>query len=323
MTPPCWGVVSSEQPGGRRCSDLEQLRAERDDVAACTVNDGIKLASSRQHGGELRLPAFLLVVDAALCAQLFGLAELLFAAARHVDVCALCRCKQQRHERDTTANARHENVASLRRIAALGDDGPPCRQACQRQRCRLHRAQMRRRFLQLSCLHRHLLSQCAHGVELGAAEDGVAAWALGALGAVLPSCARVENDALAGPAARRRVAACGRDKACAVGEERHSERGARVQVLAQKDVAVVEGCGRNADSDLGRRRRGAGHVDAVERIPDLARLSFDLADGNGGGHGGGCLGWMFWSGARKTLGGSSFISAQVSHARMISKDQND
>lgn len=66
---------------------------------------------------------------------------------------------------------------------------------------------------------------------------------LGAFGRVFPACSRVQEDALAVPFLRRRGRACGGDDADAVCEEGYAEGGARVEMLADEEVAVVEGGG--------------------------------------------------------------------------------
>lgn len=58
------------------------------------------------------------------------------------------------------------------------------------------------------------------------------------------------------------VAAEGGDGAVAVGEERVGEGDARVEVLADEEVAVVEGAGREFDEELAGA--GGGDGDGVE-----------------------------------------------------------
>lgn len=72
----------------------------------------------------------------------------------------------------------------------------------------------------------------------------------GPLGAVFPACPRVENDALVEPLRGGGRAAGRCDDAGAVGEERDAKGGTRVEVLADEEVAVVEGGGAEGDNGL-------------------------------------------------------------------------
>lgn len=54
------------------------------------------------------------------------------------------------------------------------------------------------------------------------------------------------------------------DGAVAVGEERVCEGDGRVEVLADEEVAVVEGCGVEADEELAGAGGGEGDVGELE-----------------------------------------------------------
>jgi hypothetical protein len=58
-------------------------------------------------------------------------------------------------------------------------------------------------------------------------------------------------------------------------------------VLADEEVAVVKGCGADFDEELAAAWGGLGDFVEGERVVDLARLAFDLGDGDGFGHVGG------------------------------------
>lgn len=151
--------------------------------------------------------------------------------------------KQQHHQRHAPTNPRNQNIPPGNRIPALDPERPPRRQPRQRQRRRLLVAQMRRALFQLPGIERHDVGQRARGIRLGATEDGVALGVLGAVEAVFPPRARVEHDALVEPGFGGRGPARRGDDADAVGEEGHAEGCAGVQVLADEEVAVVEGGG--------------------------------------------------------------------------------
>lgn len=73
----------------------------------------------------------------------------------------------------------------------------------------------------------------------------------GARGVVFPACARVEEDAFSGPLLGGGGGPRGCDDADAVGEEGDAEGSARVEVLADEEVAVVEGGGGEGYDGLG------------------------------------------------------------------------
>jgi hypothetical protein len=106
---------------------------------------------------------------------------------------------------------------------------------------------MLRTRLQLPRIQRRDVRERAGGVELCAAHDGVSLRVLGAVRAVFPAGARVEEDALAFPFLGGGGGPCGGDDADAVGEEGHAEGGARVEMLADEEVAVIEGGGEGYD----------------------------------------------------------------------------
>jgi hypothetical protein len=94
-----------------------------------------------------------------------------------------------------------------------------------------------------------VISQGTCGVRLRAAEDRVAARCFGPVGRVGPACAWVQDDALVEPLFRCRAGRC--DKTDAVGEEGDAEGSAGVEVLADEEVAVVEGGGCEGYDGLG------------------------------------------------------------------------
>ena len=88
-----------------------------------------------------------------------------------------------------------------------------------------------------------MVGQCACRVGLCAAQNRVAGGCFRAVGCVFPARARVEDDALVEPSLCGGGGAGRCDGADAVGKERDAEGCAGVEVLADEEVAVVEGCG--------------------------------------------------------------------------------
>ena len=88
-----------------------------------------------------------------------------------------------------------------------------------------------------------MISQRACRVGLCAAQNCVASGCFGAVRGVFPARAGVEDDALVEPFLCGGGGAGRCDGADAVGEERDAEGRAGVEVLADEEVAVVEGRG--------------------------------------------------------------------------------
>ena len=82
--------------------------------------------------------------------------------------------------------------------------------------------------------------------------------------------------------------ACADDNAAAIGEEGRTEGDGGVEVLADKEVAVVEGGGGDGDTDVVGTRSGRGDVGELEGVVDLAGLAVGLSDSKGSGHGERC-----------------------------------
>lgn len=268
---------------------LEQLDGFLDRVAASTVDDGIKRGlARRQLVEESLLPAGELVVDAGGGAQLKRSADLVVARAGDKDGGASGDGKAQRHQGDAAADARHQHGGAAARVpvAGLGDERAPGCQARQRQRGRLGIGQMVGRLFNLALVDGHVLLQRALVVQLGAAHDAVAAGVLGPVDTVLPSDARVHNDASAEPA-RLRARACSHDDADAVRAKRHIERHARVEMLPQKQIAMVQRRSSQLDEQLAClrfRQRQRAHGQRVVDLAWLAGLAVDRLDEHGFRH---------------------------------------
>jgi hypothetical protein len=154
---------------------------------------------------------------------------------------------------------------------------------------------------QLACVQRDDVSECACGIRLGAAHDGIALWVFRPLERIGPADAWVQDDALVEPGGCGGRGARGSYDTDAVGKERDAEGCARVQVLADEEVAVVEGGGGEGYDGLAggvKWERGLGRMftyfivfwlrcwdcDFLERVVDFSRLAVDFLDGDGGGH---------------------------------------
>jgi hypothetical protein len=250
-------------------TDLQKTDALGHDIAAGAIDNSIQhLIFSRQHAQQFLIPVLVLVDHAALRAQLDGLINLLLTPTRDPHVGARSPRKLQRTQRHATTNARNQHVLARPQIpvAALDHDGAPRGQTRQRPRRGLGITEMRRRLLDLVRGNHHELLQRAVGVVFRAAQDRVAGLGLGSFQRRLPARAWVHDHALALPFLRGRRAAGRHDGAAAVGEERDAELDARVEVLADEEVAVVEGRGVDLEDDFVGLGRWFGYFLLAEGV---------------------------------------------------------
>lgn len=120
------------------------------------------------------------------------------------------------------------------------------------------------RLLDLARVDADILLQRAERVQFRAAEDRVAGRGLGPVGRGGPSRAGVQDDALVEPVGGGGGGAGGSDDAAAVGEEGDGEGRPGVEVLADEEVAVVEGGGGEADEELVGLWGGVGDFGDLE-----------------------------------------------------------
>lgn len=230
---------------------LEQPDRLGHDLAAGSVDDGIEVgAVLGEDGLQVLFPGVLLVVDAALGAELNGLFELGFVARGHEDVAAKRHGELEDLEGDAAADAGDENVLPGPSSAALGDEGAPAGEADERERGPLGGREVLGRQLNLVLVHGDVVERGADLGELGAARDGELPLVLGPRGVGLPPAHGRQDDGLVQEVGARDVGPDGLDGAVAIGEERVGEGDGGIQVVADEEVAVVEGrCG-HADEDL-------------------------------------------------------------------------
>lgn len=242
MTPPfCNGIGQSSAQRYWGETNLEELGSSRDDMAAGAVDNGIEIGPVLwQQGLDLLIPAFFLVDDTALCAQLDCPVNLVLVSACDVDVAAACDGKGQGHEGDAAANARDQNVSTGDGIPALDLECAPCGEASEGKGSSFLVAEVLRALFQLGHVDGAHVLQRASGVGLGAAHDGISLGVLWPFGVILPARAGVQDDALVEPCLGCWGGAGRCHDADAVCEERDAKGSAGVEVLADEEVAVVE-----------------------------------------------------------------------------------
>jgi hypothetical protein len=101
-------------------------------------------------------------------------------------------------------------------------------------------------FLDFILINDHHLRRCADWECRCTPKDCVSFWRLRTIGRIFPAPARCEYDFLSDPGFRNR-GADGCYDAVAVCEEGGFEAGGGVQVLAEEEVAVIEGGGVDGD----------------------------------------------------------------------------
>lgn len=230
-----------------------------DDVAAGAVDDGVEVgARGRELRRQLLVPPWFLVGDAALGAEAAGALELGRVAGGDVDVAAHGGGELEDVEGDAAADAGDEDVAARGVVDAavegLGDEGAPAREADEREGGGLVGGQVGGGQLDLVGGDGDVVLGGAGGRQGRGPDDAEGLGVLGAVGRRRPPAAGGQHYGLAdeGPGFRAGVYY----GAVAVGQHRVVERYARVQVLPDEEVPVVQGRGVQPDQYILRSRGG-------------------------------------------------------------------